>query len=127
MPEGIQNKVLIIEDEHDIRELYAEILQGGGYEVDQAPDGNVGIEKTKNSEWNIMLLDIMLPGKDGLKILKDLKDTAELKKGPVIVLTNLNNEHIIQEAFNLGADGYLIKSEITPDKVLEEVKSTLNK
>ena len=70
---------------------------------------------------DLILLDIMLPGKDGLKILKDLKETPELKKGPVVVLTNLNSEHIIQEAFKLGADGYLIKSEVNPDKVVEEV------
>ncbi|HAI62806.1 MAG: Histidine kinase [candidate division WWE3 bacterium GW2011_GWF2_41_45] len=121
MPDKTKNKVLIIEDEQDIRTIYAEVLQNAGYVVDQAPNGEVGGDKIKNSEWSILLLDIMLPGKDGLKILKDLKETPELKKGPVIVLTNLNSEHIIQEAFKLGADGYLIKSEVNPDKVVEEV------
>ncbi|KKS31811.1 hypothetical protein A2380_01850 [candidate division WWE3 bacterium RIFOXYB1_FULL_43_24] len=121
MPDNTKNKVLIIEDEQDIRTIYAEVLQNAGYVVDQAPNGEVGGDKIKNSEWSILLLDIMLPGKDGLKILKDLKETPELKKGPVIVLTNLNSEHIIQEAFKLGADGYLIKSEVNPDKVVEEV------
>jgi two-component system response regulator ResD len=119
------NKVLIIEDEHDLRNLYAEILTNAGYTVDQAPDGEIGMEKTKNTQWDIMLLDIMLPGKDGLRILKDLKETPNYKKGPVVVMTNLNSEHIIQEAFGLGADGYLIKSEITPDKVVDEVKEFL--
>ena len=121
MPDKTNNKVLIIEDEQDIRTIYAEVLQNAGYVVDQAPNGEVGGDKIKNSDWSILLLDIMLPGKDGLKILKDLKETPELKKGPVIVLTNLNSEHIIQEAFKLGADGYLIKSEVNPDKVVEEV------
>ncbi len=63
----------------------------------------------------------MLPGRDGLRILKEINNDPSLKKGPVIILTNLNSEHIIQEAFNNGADGYLIKSEVTPDKVVEEV------
>ncbi|KKS07188.1 hypothetical protein A3K01_01785 [candidate division WWE3 bacterium RIFOXYD1_FULL_43_17] len=121
MPDKTKNKVLIIEDEQDIRTIYAEVLQNAGYTVDQAPNGEVGGEKIKNTDWSILLLDIMLPGKDGLKILKDLKETPELKKGPVVVLTNLNSEHIIQEAFKLGADGYLIKSEVNPDKVVEEV------
>lgn len=119
------NRILIIEDEHDLRALYAEILTGAGYVVDQAPDGEIGLEKTKSSNWNLMLLDIMLPGKDGLRILKEMKTTPELKKGPVIIITNLNSEHIIQESFNLGSDGYLIKSEITPDKVVDEVKQFL--
>ncbi|KKS72548.1 MAG: Response regulator receiver protein, partial [candidate division WWE3 bacterium GW2011_GWD1_42_70] len=75
MPDKTKNKVLIIEDEQDIRTIYAEVLQNAGYVVDQAPNGEVGGDKIKNSEWSILLLDIMLPGKDGLKILKDLKET----------------------------------------------------
>ncbi len=121
MPDKNKNKVLIIEDEQDIRTIYAEVLQNAGYVVDQAPNGEVGEDKLKNSDWQLLLLDIMLPGKDGLKLLKDLKEVPGMKKGPVIVLTNLNSEHIIQEAFKLGADGYLIKSEVNPDKVVEEV------
>ncbi len=119
------NRILIIEDEHDLRSVYAEILTGAGFTVDQAPDGEIGLEKIKNTDWNLLLLDIMLPGKDGLRVLKEMKETEGLKKGPVIILTNLNNDHIIQEAFNLGADGYLIKSEITPDKVIDEAKEFL--
>ncbi len=115
------NNVLIIEDEHDLRQLYAEILTSSGYVVDQAPDGGVGMDKVKETEWGLLLLDIMLPGRDGLRILKEINNDPSLKKGPVIILTNLNSEHIIQEAFNNGADGYLIKSEVTPDKVVEEV------
>jgi two-component system, OmpR family, response regulator ResD len=121
----MSNRVLIIEDEHDLRALYAEILINAGYSVDQAPDGEIGMDKIKNTPWNILLLDIMLPGRDGLRVLKEMKENTGFKKGPIIITTNLNSEHIIQEAFNLGADGYLIKSEITPDKVIDEVKEFL--
>jgi two-component system response regulator ResD len=119
------NRVLIVEDEHDLRALYAEILTNAGYNVDQAPDGEIGMDKVKNTPWNLLLLDIMLPGRDGLRMLKEMKENTSFKKGPIVVITNLNSEHIIQEAFNLGADGYLIKSEITPDKVIDEVKEFL--
>lgn len=95
--------------------------------MDEAADGEVGMQKIKDTEWDLLLLDIMLPGRDGLKILKDLKDNPSLKKGPVIALTNLNSENIIQEAFSSGADGYLIKSEVTPDKIVDEVNKVLNK
>ena len=118
---SLKNNILIIEDEHDIREIYVEVLQSFGYKVEQAPDGESGMQKIRNVEWDLLLLDIMLPGRDGLKILKEIKEDPELKKGPVIALTNLNSENIIQEAFSSGADGYLIKSEITPDKIVEEV------
>ncbi len=123
----LKNNILIVEDEHDIREIYAEVLSSTGYKVSQAPDGETGMQKIKNENWDLLLLDIMLPGKDGLKILKDMKDNPDLKKGPVIALTNLNSENIIQEAFSSGADGYLIKSEITPDKIADEISKVLVK
>lgn len=123
----IKNNILIVEDEHDIRSIYVEVLKGAGYNMDEAGDGESGMNKIKNTDWNLLLLDIMLPGRDGLKILKDLKENPLLKKGPVIALTNLNSENIIQEAFSSGADGYLIKSEVTPDKIVEEVGKVLNK
>ena len=121
----LKNNILIVEDEHDIREIYAEVLNMAGYKVEQAADGEKGIQKIRDDSWDILLLDIMLPGKDGIKILKEIKDNPELKKGIVIALTNLNSENIIQEVFGSGADGYLIKSEITPDKVVEEVNRIL--
>ncbi|HPD74164.1 MAG TPA: response regulator [Patescibacteria group bacterium] len=121
----LKNNILIVEDEHDIREIYAEVLNMAGYVVDQVADGEKGMQKIRDDNWDILLLDIMLPGKDGIKILKEIKDHPELKKGIVIALTNLNSENIIQEVFGSGADGYLIKSEITPDKVVEEVARIL--
>jgi DNA-binding response OmpR family regulator len=123
----IKNNILIVEDENDIRSIYVEVLKTAGYTMDEAGDGETGMNKIKNTQWDLLLLDIMLPGRDGLKILKDLKENPELKKGPVIALTNLNSENIIQEAFSSGADGYLIKSEVTPDKIVEEVGKVLNK
>jgi DNA-binding response OmpR family regulator len=123
----VKNRILIIEDEADIRSIYVEVLQSAGYSVDTAADGAEGMRKIKDTDWSLLLLDIMLPGEDGLKILKDMKEKPELKKGPVIALTNLNSENIIQEAFSSGADGYLIKSEVTPDKVVEEVGKVLGK
>lgn len=123
----IPNNILIIEDETDIREVYTEMLKDSGFNVDEAKDGEEGMEKIRTTDWNLLLLDIMLPGQDGLKILNELKSTPELKKGPVITLTNLNSENIIQEAFSAGADGYLIKSQVTPDKVVEEVNKFLFK
>jgi DNA-binding response OmpR family regulator len=122
---GLKNNILIVEDEHDIREVYAEVLSTAGYKVEQAPDGEKGMQKIKDEHWDLLLLDIMLPGKDGLRILKEIKENPELKKGYIIALTNLNSENIIQEAFGSGADGYLIKSEITPDKIVDEVDRIL--
>jgi DNA-binding response OmpR family regulator len=121
----LKNNILIIEDEHDICEVYSEVLSMAGYKVQGAADGETGMQKIRDENWDVLLLDIMLPGKDGLKILKEIRANPELRKGLVVALTNLNSESIIKEAFDQGVDGYLIKSEITPDKVVEEVNKIL--
>ena len=121
----LKNNILIIEDEHDICEVYSEVLSMAGYKVQEAADGETGMQKIRDENWDVLLLDIMLPGKDGLKILKEIRANPELRKGLVVALTNLNSESIIKEAFDQGVDGYLIKSEITPDKVVEEVNKIL--
>ena len=114
--------ILLIEDESDIRKIYAEVLTEAGYLVKEAADGTQGIQMARNEPWDLMLLDIMLPGEDGIHVLKDLKQVEALVEKPVLLLTNLENETIIAECFDMGADGYVIKSEITPDYIVAEVK-----
>jgi two-component system response regulator ResD len=119
------SRILIVEDENDLRVLYAQVLASAGYDVDQAQDGEVAMDKIKNTPWNLLLLDIMLPGRDGLRILKEMKSDPGLKKGPIVAITNLNSDYIVREAFNFGVDGYLIKSQVTPDKIADEIKEFL--
>lgn len=114
-------KLLIVEDEQDIRELYSEILRDEGYEVTEAWDGEVGLKTALSGKFDIILLDVMLPKVDGLKILKEIKKKPELSKIPIILLTNLGADAVIKEAFTLGAEAYVIKSEYTPDQVINEV------
>jgi DNA-binding response OmpR family regulator len=116
-----EKTILLVEDDTDIRMVYAEVLRDAGFKVVEAKDGDIGLKRAFSDEWDLMLLDIMLPGEDGMKILKHIKSNDKHKAKPVILLTNLDSPSIINEGFNLGADGYLIKSEITPDKILEEV------
>lgn len=123
-----QKKILIVEDDQFLREFYQELLQGEGYFIDVAADGDVGLSKLQNNEYDMVLLDIMLPKKDGVQILRDLK--VKPAKSPhikIVVLTNLGKDDVIKECFDLGADGYLIKSALNPDQVITEVKSYLQK
>lgn len=120
-----QKRILLVEDEEDIRSVYAEVLKEAGYVVIEAADGIVGLRKALDEVWDLLLLDIMLPGEDGLHILKSVKENIRLKFKPVILLTNLGNDSIVNEAFRAGADAYLIKSQITPDKILQEVEQYL--
>ncbi|MBI2019093.1 response regulator [Candidatus Daviesbacteria bacterium] len=121
-------KILVVEDDQFLREFYQELLQAEGYFIDVAPDGEAGFTKIKGNAYDLILLDLMLPKKDGVQILRDLKaGGGKPKNTAIVVLTNLGQDMVIKECFDLGADGYLIKSALNPDQVLQEVKSYLEK
>lgn len=120
-------KILIIEDDQFLRELYAELLESEGLEVDTAVDGVEGLQKAKSGKYDLTLLDIMLPKKDGLSILKELNEAQRKNLGQVVMLTNLGQDAVIKQGFELGAGGYLIKSALTPDQVLHEVRIFLGR
>lgn len=119
-------KILIVEDDLFIRELYERQLSLEGYEVSTAEDGEIGLNRITESIPDLLLLDIMLPKVSGLDLLRTIKAKEETKNIPVILLTNLGQDSVIKEGFNLGADGYLIKSAYTPDQIIEEVKKFLS-
>jgi len=127
MSEGFKKTILLIEDEPALLALYDQVLKDAGFSVITASEGEVGFDLILDSNWDLLLLDIMLPKKDGLEILKELKEYNDWKKGKVVMMTNLNSEEIINNVFDLGVDGYLIKSETQPDKLVEEVNGFLSK
>lgn len=121
-------RILIVEDDQFLRDFYQELLSSEGYTVDVAADGEEGLMKMSQGGWNLVLLDIMLPKKDGLQILQDLQARGPLKpNGPIVALTNLGNDTVINQAFSFGANGYLIKSAMNPDGVLTEIDNFLHK
>ena len=126
IPTSPAKKILVIEDDQFLRDLYHEILTGAGYMVDLAEDGETGFDRFHQGGYDLVLLDIMLPKMDGLAILK--KAVAEpplIPNKAVIVLSNLGQESVIADAIDLGARGYMIKSELTPDQALNEIRSYL--
>ncbi len=121
-------RLLVVEDDQFLRELYEQLLKEAGYDVELAADGQEGLDKVTAGGFDLVLLDIMLPKMDGLEILRRLKTNSPKKpNGPVVLLTNLGQDSIIKEGFSLGASGYLIKSAMNPDQVLSEVKVFLSK
>ena len=119
-------KILIVEDDQFLREFYQELLQGEGFQVEIAEDGEAGLAKAKLGGFALILLDIMMPKKDGLQVLRELKLSPPTSpNGPIVVLTNLGQDIIIKQCFEMGAVGYLIKSSMNPDQVLTEVHSYL--
>jgi DNA-binding response OmpR family regulator len=120
-------KILVVEDDQFLRDLYVDILTTAGFQVEQAADGEAGYNLIKQDGFDLVLLDIMLPKLDGISILKKLKEEAPdaHPSQVVVVLSNLGQESVIAEAIDLGARGYMIKSDLTPEQALNEVQRYL--
>jgi len=103
------SKVLLIEDHQFLRELYAKNLKRRDYDVEVAKDGEDGLEKVKSFKPDIILLDIIMPDKSGIEVLKELKSNSKYKKIPVILLTAVCEIDKIRECLGIGALGYIIK------------------
>lgn len=119
------SRILIVEDEMFVRELYQRVLSQNGFEVSTAEDGEKGLVMAIQTHPDLILLDIMMPGMNGIQVLQKLKVDPNLKNIPVVLLTNLGQQSIIQQALSLGAAGYLMKVRLTPYQVLAHVREFL--
>ncbi|NIA11588.1 MAG: response regulator [Nitrospiraceae bacterium] len=122
-----KTKILIIEDDTFIMDMYGTKFNMSGFEVLKAEDGVKGIKVVKKEKPDIIVLDIIMPQMDGFETLKVIKNNQELKSIPVILLTNLGQRENIEEGLKLGADDYIIKAHFTPDEVVEKVEKVLKK
>jgi DNA-binding response OmpR family regulator len=119
-------KILIIEDDRFIGEMYTHSLQGAGYEVDWITDGDKGLAAALSGKYDLMLLDIMLPEKTGNVILRELKmPNNKIPNTRVVVMTNFEQDEASRSAMEANADAYLIKADITPRRMLEVVAKVL--
>lgn len=125
MSEEKKYKVLIVEDEEALRNVYTEYLRSEGFDVVEATNGEEAFEKIEQFDFDIMLLDIMLPKVDGLEVLKKVKSNIKLKDKKVLLLTALGRDSVIKEGFELGADGYLIKDQEDPETVKKNILKVL--
>ncbi|MDO4868516.1 MAG: response regulator [bacterium] len=118
------NNILVIEDEKFIGEMYVRSLKIAGYSVDWAVDGNDGLVMLNNKKYDLILVDIMLPEKRGGEIIQELKNSSSISKdAKVVFMTNFQHTPKEREEFLNMADGYFIKSEVVPRKLLEIVSS----
>lgn len=116
-------KILLIEDDLFLHDLYRDTLVNGGYLVVSARDGEAGLKLIReNTDASLVLLDLMLPKMNGIDVLKTVKQDEATKGLSIIVLTNLSEEDIIREALRLGASAYLVKVDYTPQEVIEMVR-----
>lgn len=118
--------ILLAEDDIILSELYTERLKQEGFTVVHAGNGEEALEFVKEYNPSLIILDIMMPKMNGLDVLKSLKDNPETAKIPVIIVTALVQEIEKLNKIMTQADAYVVKSEVLPGEIIEEVKKRLN-
>ncbi|MFC2052016.1 response regulator transcription factor [Chloroflexota bacterium] len=123
----MEGKILVVDDDPDIREAVAMILESQGYEVVTARDGIEGLATLKAENPDLMILDLMMPKMDGFAVCKELQDPiwSKYKNTPVLVLTSVREEasrrrYELETALELGVDDYVEKP-VSPDLLLERI------
>jgi len=121
--------IMIVEDDSFVMDIYHTKLSQEGYEIVEAANGMEALKKLESGEKtpDLILLDILMPYVGGIEVLRKIKKDENLKKIPVILLTNLSQKDDVDLGINLGADDYLIKSHFTTSEVMEKVRAQLDK
>lgn len=120
-----KKKILIIEDDSVLQKALQEYLVGEGFEIESALDGEEGIKRAKNNNYDIILLDIILPKVDGYEVLRELKSFEKTQKIPIVLLTNLGSLNDVEKALEMGATTYLIKADYKLEEVAKKIKDIL--
>ncbi|GAM13806.1 MULTISPECIES: response regulator transcription factor [Bacillaceae] len=116
-------KILVVDDEERIRRLLKMYLERENYIIDEAEDGNEALAKSLANDYDVILLDLMMPGKDGIEVCRDLR---EKKSTPVIMLTAKGEEVNRVQGFEVGTDDYIVKP-FSPREVVLRVKAMLRR
>ena len=114
-------KILDVEDDQAFFNVCATELKLKGYDVVHVADGNLAVAKIKEEAPNLVLLDIILPGVNGLDILRELKESDDTKEIKVVMLTNFGTDDNISKAVELGADDYFMKYNVVPSELSEKL------
>jgi CheY-like chemotaxis protein len=112
-------KILLIEDETSLLNVYSEVLETEGYEVLKATDGEEGLRLAETEAWDLMFLDVMLPKLDGTELLRKLSQGGKLGDRPVVMLTNLDNDAVVNECLALGAVEHISKANNDPQTIID--------
>ncbi len=118
-------KILLIEDEAALQKSLSDTLRSAGFEVLSALDGEIGERLAKSESPDLIILDLVLPKKDGLEVFKALKDDKETQDIPVVILTNLEKMENVEKVLEMGAKTYLVKANYTLQEIVEKISQVL--
>jgi DNA-binding response OmpR family regulator len=114
-----KKKVLCIEDEYFIGELYTRALQKAGYEPKVVISGDEGLKEALTNQYDIILVDIMIPGQSGLEVVAHVKKQQPPITAKIVILTNMQQEDSARQQIEKQVDGYMIKAEATPKEIVQ--------
>jgi len=117
-----KTKVLMMEEDRFLRKIYRNKLISAGFNFIEATNGEEGLNKVASEKPDLILLDLILPRKNGFDVITEMKRNKATKNIPVIILSNLGQQADIKRGFDLGAQEYLVKPEISLSEVVNKVK-----
>lgn len=120
-------KILLVEDEQIIIDLLQRKLMEEGYDVSVAKNGEEGVEMMQGDKPDLVLLDIVMPKMGGLEVMEEMQKNPDLKRIPVIVVSNSGQPVELDRAKRLGAKDWLIKTEFDPQEVIDKVINQIGK
>ncbi|KKT74902.1 MAG: Response regulator receiver protein [Parcubacteria group bacterium GW2011_GWB1_44_7] len=118
-------KVLIIEDDKFMAESLATKFKEANFAIAHLKNGNEVVEEMIIQKPDIVILDILLPGKNGFDVLKELKEKEETKNVPVIIVSNLGSKEDFEKGSRLGASGFMVKATVIPEDVVAKAKQVI--
>lgn len=121
-----KKKILIVEDDKFLLNAYRVKFTKLGFDIELAGDGQEALDKVPVFHPDLMLLDLIMPVKDGFSVLTELKANDATKSIPVIITSNLSQKQDIDKALSLGAKDFIVKSEISMDDLVKKIQSTLS-
>lgn len=116
-------KILIAEDDKFLGRIYEVKLNKEGYEIVRAVDGEEAVAKAISEKPGLILLDLVMPKKDGFTVLAELKANPEVQNIPVIILSNLGQESDKKKGIELGAEDYLVKANLSIEDMMTKIRS----
>ncbi len=119
-----KKKILIVEDDKFLIKAYEIKFRKEGFDIMLAGDGLAGLESAKKKP-DLVILDLMLPKLNGFELLEHIKKDEQLKKIPVVVLSNLGQKADMDKVMSLGAADYLVKTEYSLEEIIKKVKKYL--
>ncbi|MCL5795011.1 MAG: response regulator [Patescibacteria group bacterium] len=116
-------KVLFVDDDPSLSELYKEFLTLSGFQTVAMRDSEGVLKKAEEFIPDVIVQDILMPKKDGLKVLKELKNNDKTKNIPVIMFSAMAGRDYKKKSYSLGAKDFVLKSDITPKGLVEKIKT----